>query len=287
VRLFLEIFNGSYSIGGPVYIPKVYDGRNKTFFFTSLDYTHDNNFTASGLDTLPSAAFKRGDFSALLDPSYTGVAGCCQIYDPRSPRMVNGVAVRDPFAGNIIAQSALNPISLNMLQMAPLPDPTYNRLLNNTPVYNADATRQHIFGFKVDHLITPSHRVSAFVNYQYLNAWNNPAQWDKPPGQPTGSYQQQYRPGRLVRLSYDATISPTMFNHLAAGHNRFGNLFETPFNGEDWASKYGMQNIPGTTPPLHSPWCRIPTRTFRCAWEPLPERCRMFAAPPSTPRISR
>ena len=63
--------NYGYSVGGPVYIPKVYNGRNKTFFFTNFEKTKENDLVFSDFTTLPPVAFKQGDFSRLLDPSYT------------------------------------------------------------------------------------------------------------------------------------------------------------------------------------------------------------------------
>src|SRR6185436_738355 len=64
--------NYGYSVGGPIYIPKIYDGRNKTFFFTNLEWDNRNQQQITGLGTVPSLDFKKGDFSKLLDPSYTG-----------------------------------------------------------------------------------------------------------------------------------------------------------------------------------------------------------------------
>src|SRR6266700_6924324 len=64
--------NYGYSVGGPVYLPKVYDGRNKTFFFTNFEHTKENDLRFSGFTTLPTDDFKKGDFSRLFDPSFTG-----------------------------------------------------------------------------------------------------------------------------------------------------------------------------------------------------------------------
>ncbi len=66
--------NWGYSLGGPVYIPKVYHGRNRTFFFTNFEKTNTVNLPFSGFTTLPTVAEKQGDFSCLLNPACTGVA---------------------------------------------------------------------------------------------------------------------------------------------------------------------------------------------------------------------
>ena len=114
--------NYGYSVGGPVFIPKIYDGRNKTFFFTNLEKDEPQPAAVTGLGTVPTSEFKKGDFSKLLDPAYTGdprsgtqvgtdalgrpiVFG--QIYDPSTTRRVGDAIVRDPFPGNIIPQIAV------------------------------------------------------------------------------------------------------------------------------------------------------------------------------------
>ncbi len=98
-----------FTLGGPVVIPKLYDGHNKTFFFTNFDYTRLRSGILPGFgNTTPIDAFKTGDFSSILTgnqigtdvlgrPIYQG-----QIFNPNSTRSVNGVPVRDPYPGNVI-----------------------------------------------------------------------------------------------------------------------------------------------------------------------------------------
>ena len=101
-----------FTLGGPVIIPKIYNGKNKTFFFFNLDYLKYRSGPLAGFgNTTPIDAFKNGDFSALLSntqvgtdalgrPIYSG-----QIFNPATTRDVNGVPVRDPYPGNIIPAS--------------------------------------------------------------------------------------------------------------------------------------------------------------------------------------
>ena len=98
-----------FTLGGPVMIPKVYDGRKKTFFFMNLDYLKYRSGPLPGFgNTTPIDAFKRGDFSALLTNTQVGTDATGrailsgQIFNPASTRLVNGVPVRDPYPGNII-----------------------------------------------------------------------------------------------------------------------------------------------------------------------------------------
>src|SRR5687768_2021602 len=66
--------NFGESVGGPVYLPKIYDGRNKSFFYHNFERTKLKNFTSTSFSNLPIPAFKRGDFSRLFDPAFTGDA---------------------------------------------------------------------------------------------------------------------------------------------------------------------------------------------------------------------
>jgi hypothetical protein len=98
-----------FTIGGPVYLPKIYDGRNKTFFFTNFDWLKFRSGHLPGFgNTTPIDAFKQGDFSALLTGQQVGtdVLGRAvfngQIFDPNTTRLVNGIPVRDAFAGNVV-----------------------------------------------------------------------------------------------------------------------------------------------------------------------------------------
>ncbi|PYV27462.1 MAG: hypothetical protein DMG24_04615, partial [Acidobacteria bacterium] len=98
--------NWGFAVGGPVAIPKVYDGRkHQTFFFTNLDILHFSQGTLPSFgNTNPLPGFLQGDFSALLDttdvvgkdvlgrPIYTG-----EIFNPATTRTVSGVPVRDGY----------------------------------------------------------------------------------------------------------------------------------------------------------------------------------------------
>jgi hypothetical protein len=258
--------NWGYSVGGPVYLPKLYNGRNKTFFFTDFEKTATNNLVFSGFTQLPTPDFKKGDFSKLFDPAYTGnpqsgtqvgtdalgrpiVFG--QIYDPSTTRYVNGTAVRDPFVGNIIPQSRWDPVAANILNKIGLPDPQFDTMLRNEqrlgtccPYFN-----EWIVGVKVDHDINNKNRLSVYYNQSRRDRNNNGAGRYLPiPGLPTSSWQEQITPGNMARLSLTSTLTPSLVNRFAAGFNRFLNENGAPPGtlNQDYASKIGLQNLPGT-----------------------------------------
>ncbi len=102
---------------GPVYIPKVYNGKNKTFFTFAYEHIQSNTDLSSIL-TVPTAAERNGDFSALL-----ALGNQYQIYNPYSRVPVgNGIYQNTPLPGNIIPASQISPIAKNILAYIPLPD---------------------------------------------------------------------------------------------------------------------------------------------------------------------
>jgi hypothetical protein len=125
--------NWSASGGGPVRVPKLYDGRDKLFFFFSYNAFKDvKTEEATNVNrTVPSDAHRRGDFSDLLrlDPVRY------QIYDPRTARLVNGVVTRDPFPNNQVP--ILNP-------MYKFYEPLYPKANNVPGVVAADGTNNYL-----------------------------------------------------------------------------------------------------------------------------------------------
>jgi hypothetical protein len=106
--------------GGPVYIPKVYNGRNRTFVFGSWESIRQADPT-SLLTTVPTEAQRSGDFSNAVDPQGRPL----MIFDPFTQRpnpAVPGGFLRDPFPGNRIPRSAMDPVSLNILEHYSLPN---------------------------------------------------------------------------------------------------------------------------------------------------------------------
>src|SRR5437667_8381807 len=118
-----------FTTGGPVYIPKVYDGRNKTFFFTNFDWLKFRSGVLPGFgNTTPVDAFKQGDFSALLTTRQSGPDALGRpvldgmIFDPTTTRNVNGIPVRDPFPGNRIPASMRSGVANQLSALMVHPD---------------------------------------------------------------------------------------------------------------------------------------------------------------------
>ena len=154
------------SLGGPVYIPKVYDGRNRTF----LSYGNDfmlRMLPTTEYDTVPSAKERAGDFSDLL-----ALGSQYQIYDPLTIAAApNGRFSRQPLAGNVIPSARINPIARKLTELYPVPNVTgTSDGRNNLSAGYSDRTPFALHMVRVDHVITPSHRLYGSVMWSKTRA---------------------------------------------------------------------------------------------------------------------
>ena len=150
-------FNGS----GPVYIPKLYNGRNRTFFTFSLERDNDPRLLAGG-GRVPTDLERKGDFSKTI----ASVGGPLTIYDP-STTVVNGTkATRLPFSGNIIPASQLSPIATAFYSK--LPAPTNNLTQLGALNWNFSSTytvQQRLWNARIDHEVNDKNRISGRVGF--------------------------------------------------------------------------------------------------------------------------
>jgi hypothetical protein len=99
------------AVGGPVMMPKLYDGRNRTFWFANFEGAREGN----GIDnilTVPTARMRTGDFSEVSQA----------LYDPFSVSTATGTPLRAPFAGNIIPASRQDPVAQKIITFWPTPN---------------------------------------------------------------------------------------------------------------------------------------------------------------------
>lgn len=225
-----------FNIGGPILAGKLYDGRNKSFFFFNLDQFRETVFISNGLTTVPTAAYRSGDFSAAIPITPTpGCAACAigqmsiagqpavdplgrpvfqnALYDPRTTRTApDGSTVRNAFPNNVVPQSLMDPVALKIQAMLPLP--TRAGLINNYDIPGYSNFRHTtIPSFKIDHNIDANNRVNFYFSLNRQRAPNNNG--FKTPfsaAAPTGSNSYTYR------LGYDRTISPTKLLHIGLGY---------------------------------------------------------------------
>lgn len=114
-------FRRNFAFGGPAYIPKVYDGRSRTFFFLSYEGIHRTQVLTQSF-TVPGVKQRQGDFSELL-----ALGANYQLYDPYSRQPAPGGRVSSsPLPGNIVPKSRQDPIGMGLLQYWPLPNQSGN-----------------------------------------------------------------------------------------------------------------------------------------------------------------
>jgi hypothetical protein len=131
------------SLSGPVFIPHIYNGKNRTFFMWAYEALHDQRPRGGTTLTVPTAAERTGDFSELVS-----LGANYQIYNPFSRRPETGSTTRyrqDPFPGNIIPASFFNPVALRVMDYFPLPlnAGTTTDHRNNYPQVNSPETAKY------------------------------------------------------------------------------------------------------------------------------------------------
>ena len=152
-----------FTVGGPVRIPKLYNGRDKTFFFFAAeDFGNDLNFPLESAASVPTVEQKQGDFSKTFDASGRLIT----IYDPMTGQFNSSNKwVRTPFAGNIIPQNRINPVAAKMLSLYPDPNtttPGSPAWQNNwVLVPNPGIMDFQNYTARVDHTLGPKERVYA------------------------------------------------------------------------------------------------------------------------------
>jgi hypothetical protein len=262
-----ELQNGAVAIGGPVVLPRLFNGRNRSFFFTTFEKTRQREQTSTAFRTLPTREFQNGDFSRLFDPGYTGdaLSGTVvdtdalgrpirfgQIYDPRTTRVVDGRVVRDPFPNNQIPRAFWDAVARNTIEQGLWDAPQLDRLFNNQPVLATccPVFDQNTYAIKYDQVIDNNHKMSIYMNREWRTRNNSPnGRYGVPPGSPTNLYQLQKTPSWMIRASENWVISDRLLHRFAFGYNRFGNQNRSVFFNEGWPSRIGLRNQPDTTFP--------------------------------------
>ncbi|HEV8366400.1 MAG TPA: carboxypeptidase-like regulatory domain-containing protein [Pyrinomonadaceae bacterium] len=208
------------SLNGPVYIPKIYDGRDRTFFLFAYERLK-NSDPEPQVFTVPTAAMRQGDFSALLN-----LAQPVRIFDPATGQGTNvtRVQIKDPSRAtvsnpqglNIIPLNRLNPVAVNYLKLYPLPNTAGN--LDGTLNYFSNMTRSSNYRSwitRIDHQINQNNTISG----KYYHSFNpeNRYNW-------TGTPLTEGTEGRTndgASVDYTRTFSNTTIFDIRASLSRF------------------------------------------------------------------
>ena len=251
------------SIGGPVFLPKVYNGKNKSFFyFTWERYHEDNTVYGSPNVTVPIPEFYEGDFSRLLgkqlsftdglgNPVYQGA-----IYDPATfYKLPGGRWAGLMFPGNIVPKARFSQVARkanSIMQKYYLPTVKDSNgqwaLTNNAyrPLANITQREQKQLSIKGDHNFNDYHKVSGSFALTNRTRYQNGGQlWNQAvkDGGPLSAAQWQYLNSRFARFAYDWTVSPVVMNNFLVYYNRNVNDMPNAFVQVDGLAELGISGF--------------------------------------------
>lgn len=235
------------ALGGPVIIPKLYNGRDKTFIFGNWEQWNYLKYNEP-ITTVPTDLQRAGDFSQSL--SATGAT--IPIYDPGTTRAnPNGSGfIRDPFPGNIIPTNRLDPVSKNVNAFYPEPNRTPSNPYTNANNYigfvgNARAMQQYTM--RLDHHF--SEKDTLFARYTYFRHHDDngaSAPWPNPVVRERNDNFET----RNSVISETHAFSPSLLNEVRIGTARQYFPFQAYSFGGGWPQKLGL---PSSVPPTVFP----------------------------------
>jgi hypothetical protein len=167
-----------YALGGPVVLPHLYNGRDRTFFYSTYEGLRQSQ-AGSFTGTVPTGLERKGDFSQSFDANGDLIV----IYDPRSTKLDptapvgNPRYIRTPFLGNMIPQQYLNATGMSILSNYPQPNQpgqeasSVNNFFSNAPT----ASTQNVVNLRIDHRINDHHSLFGRFNwFQRNNIYPDP-----------------------------------------------------------------------------------------------------------------
>src|SRR5258707_4047799 len=241
-------YGGSWR--GPVWIPKAYNGHDKTVFFFSWEqYRQKNGATITS--TVPTDNERKGDFSSLLTTTPLGTNPCDgstvfqgQIFDPSTTQTVGGQQCRTAFPLNQVPISST--VAQNILSL--IPEPTTadkNQFLDNFVFSTVNPILDTTYTVHVDENLTEQDKIFVYFSERDQKSLNGNPNLPFPLDSASFSHPfitDDYRAG------WDYAIKPTLLNHLSVGLNRiYNNNVGGSANGTDWPAKLGISGAHGPT----------------------------------------
>jgi hypothetical protein len=215
-----------FTIGGPISIPKIYNGHDKTFFFVNFEQYREKQSINNLRNTVPTAQYRSGVFTQALRTRVVGTDPLGNqmlegmIYDPNTNTTASdGRVYRQQFANNIVPVSRFDPVALKVQNMVPLPRGPFATAQSLN--YLEPVPSKRVFSipsFKIDQQFGSKGKLSFYwQKTQQESALNVPfGQIDGLPGPITTAIGTFIR-SPMYRANYDHTLTPTMLLHLGAG----------------------------------------------------------------------
>ncbi len=210
--------------GGPVFIPKLYHGRDKTFFFFDYEGFRLRN-GGTGTQSLPNENFRKGDFSALLPT--------VQLYDPTTHSAI---------PGNILTNDPSFKASTVMAKVFALLPPTNGSLTNNVADHTVSSTTANLYDVKIDHVFSDKHRVSGGFDYD-----NTRTGGSSDLGPIFGQSIPQHT--RYARFSDNYIFTSSLVNQFLFGFSRRYRAEGSNSIGLGFPAKIGLTGVSNATFP--------------------------------------
>ena len=214
-----------FTLGGPVRLPHIYNGHDKTFFFLAYEgFRLQTGGTSQR--SLPPDSFRKGDFSSLLPGT--------QLYDPMTHNAIPGnILTNDP---------NFKPSAVITKLFALLPPPTNGNPSNNVIGTTTSKTTANLFDIKIDHIISERQRISAgfdFDNTSFGAVSNFGPIFESSKPQST----------RYLRFSHNYVFGPTVVNQLLVGFSRRFRGERANSLGQGYPAIIGLTGVNNTTLP--------------------------------------
>jgi len=215
------------SVGGPAYIPHVYNGRDKTFYFFSWE---QYRLTAGGVATssVPTNAERNGDFSDRLIGGPNGQINPCdgsqilngQIFDPATTQTVDGIRCRTAFPNNTIPAERFSTVGKNIAAF--FPAPTNDALVNNYSLASSSPLFNTTYSIRVDHSFGSKDKLWGSYSSRE-NTRFSPTYLVLPSPVDPNTQTQDFIT-HFGRAGWDHIITPSILNHLNLGYNRSNSI---------------------------------------------------------------
>jgi hypothetical protein len=202
---------GTANLGGPILLPKLYNGRNRTFFFTDLMIFRRINEPQGIVDTYATEAMRRGDFSATGRP----------IFDPLTGSAGVG---RAAFPGNIIPPNRLSNFARSVLPV--IPNPNLNTLERNFIGSQSLRENQLAWMIKVDHRLSDHHSLTTIFRYNWMERYEDRSASRT---QISSNFFNDFPTAYHGVIHHDWTLRPNMLNKFTFGATDwFSDFRQTP-----------------------------------------------------------
>jgi hypothetical protein len=243
------------TVGGPIHIPKIYNGANRSFFFFNLEQFRENRTTSNNIQTVPTAAYRAGDFSTSGCFAYVTPGNFCAF----SPGITIGCIPNDPYNGcpagatpGVTQVPAKDPAG-QTLSYGEVFDPNTNRIVNGSQIRSAFPNQQipvarfdpvatkiqNMFPLPNQPGIINNYLAPAYQNWQHTTNWSFKLDHSLSPTIKLGWYfsrLEQNSPNAngvtdpynapapvamrnvTTRVNYDQSITPTLLLHLGVGY---------------------------------------------------------------------